>query len=52
MPQLYLTFIDIPIPQTHLWEQFNNEQKRILIETLARLLLQAARDQSLEESHD
>ena len=45
MPQLNLNFNEIPIPETHLWEQFDDEQKRIVIETLARLLLQATRDQ-------
>jgi hypothetical protein len=42
MPQLNLNFSDIPIPETCLWEQFDEEPKRILIETLARLLLKAA----------
>ena len=46
MPQLNLNFNDIPIPETHLWEQFDDEQKRIVIETLARLLVQATRDQA------
>ena len=27
MPQLNLNFIDIPIPETCLWEQFDDEQK-------------------------
>jgi hypothetical protein len=27
MPQLNLNFTDIPIPETHLWEQFDDEQK-------------------------
>jgi hypothetical protein len=44
MPQLHLNFTDIPIPETCLWEQFDDEQKRIVIETLARLLVQATRD--------
>jgi hypothetical protein len=42
MPQLTLNFSDIPIPEMCLWEQFDDEQKQILIETLARLLLKAA----------
>ncbi|MBO0757488.1 MAG: hypothetical protein J2P54_16680 [Bradyrhizobiaceae bacterium] len=42
MPQLTLNFSDIPIPETCLWEQFDNEYKQILIEILARLLLKAA----------
>ena len=44
MPQLNLNFNDIPIPETHLWEQFDDEQKRTVIETLARLLVQATQD--------
>ena len=52
MPQLNLNFNDIPIPETHLWEQFNDEQKRIVIETLARLLVQATRNQRQEQTND
>ena len=51
MPQLNLNFTDIPIHETHLWEQFDDEQKRIVIETLARLLAKAGRDQQ-EQTHD
>jgi predicted Fe-S protein YdhL (DUF1289 family) len=43
MPQLNLNFTDIPIPETCLWEQFDDERKRIVIETLARLLTKATR---------
>jgi predicted Fe-S protein YdhL (DUF1289 family) len=42
MPQLNLNFIEIPIPETCLWEQFDDEQKRIVIETLTRLLIKLA----------
>ena len=28
MPQLNLNFTDIPIPETCLWEQFDEQQKR------------------------
>ncbi len=52
MPQLNLNFNDIPIPETHLWEQFDDEQRRIVIETLARLLVQATRDQRQEQIND
>src|SRR3954454_11381708 len=41
MPQLILNFTDIPIPETCLWEQLDDDQKRIVIETLARLLVKA-----------
>jgi hypothetical protein len=52
MPQLNLNFNDIPIPETHLWEQFDDEQKRIVIETLARLLVQSTRDPRQEQTND
>ena len=53
MPQLNLNFNDIPIPETCLWEQFDDEQKRIVIETLARLLAKASRAvQTQEQTND
>lgn len=52
MPQLHLNFTDIPIPETCLWEQLDDEQKRIVIEALARLLVQATRDQPQEQTND
>ena len=52
MPQLHLNFTDIPVPEMCLWEQFDDEQKRIVIETLARLLQQATRDQHQEQTND
>jgi hypothetical protein len=41
MPQLNLDFIDIPVPHACLWESLNNEQKQLIIETLARLMINA-----------
>jgi predicted Fe-S protein YdhL (DUF1289 family) len=52
MPQLYLNFTDIPVPETCLWEHFDDQQKQIVIETLARLLVQAARNQHQEQTND
>ncbi|HKS74890.1 MAG TPA: hypothetical protein VJQ82_16915 [Terriglobales bacterium] len=52
MPQLNLNFIDIPIPETCLWEQLNDEQKRIVIETLTRLLVKATSNQQQEQTND
>jgi len=49
MPQLNLNFIDIPIPETCLWEQFDDEQKRIVIETLTRLLVKLAQTNHPQE---
>jgi hypothetical protein len=52
MSQLNLNFTDIPIPETCLWEQFDDEYKRIVVETLARLLVKASRDQNQEQTND
>ena len=52
MSQLNLNFTDIPIPETCLWEQFDDERKRIVIETLTRLLTKATRGQPPEERTD
>jgi hypothetical protein len=49
MPQLHLNFLDIPIPETHLWEQLDDEQRRIVIETLARLMTNATRTGTSQE---
>jgi len=52
MPQLILNFNDIPIPETHLWEQFDEDQKRVVIETLVRLFLKATVDRRQEQIND
>jgi hypothetical protein len=52
MPQLNLNFEDITIPETCLWEQFDDEQKRIVVETLARLLIKATQDRHQEQTND
>jgi hypothetical protein len=52
MPQLNLNFNDIPIPETCLWEQLDDQQKRIVVETLARLLVQATSDKPQEQTND
>jgi hypothetical protein len=52
MPQLNLNFNDIPIPEACLWEQFDDEQKSVVVETLARLLVQATRNHSQEQTYD
>ena len=49
MPQLNLNFSDIPIPETCLWEQFDDAQKQTVIETLARLLAKASRAEQIQE---
>jgi predicted Fe-S protein YdhL (DUF1289 family) len=52
MSQLNLNFTDIPIPETCLWEQLDDQQRRIVIETLARLLVKATRDEHQEQAND
>ena len=52
MPQLNLNFTDIPIPETCLWEQLDDQQKRTVIENLARLLVKATRDRNQEQTND
>jgi hypothetical protein len=52
MPQLNLNFTDIPIPETCLWEQFDDQQKKTVVETLSRLLVKATRDQQQEQTDD
>jgi hypothetical protein len=52
MPQLNLNFTDIPIRETCFWEQLDSDQKRIVIETLARLLVKATRDEHQEQAND
>ena len=52
MPQLHLSFSDIPVPETCIWEQLDDQHKRIVIETLARLLVQTTRPEQQEQTND
>ena len=52
MPQLNLNFLEIPIPETCLWEQFDDEQKRLVIETLTRLLVKLTRANNQEQTQE
>jgi hypothetical protein len=52
MPQLNLNFNDIPIPETCLWDEFDDERKRVVIETLARLLVNATQAKNQEPTND
>jgi len=49
MPQLNLNFTEIPVPETCLWEQFDDEQRRLVVEILARLLIKASRGEQHQE---
>jgi predicted Fe-S protein YdhL (DUF1289 family) len=52
MPQLNLNFNDIPIRETHLWDEFDDEQRRAVLEILSRLLVKATRDHQQEQTND
>ena len=54
MPQLPLKFLDdLPLPETCLWEQIDDERKRLVVEPLARLMTKATRANApQEQSHD
>jgi len=51
--QRILNFLDIPSPDTQVWETLENEQRTVAIEVLARLIAQAT-DPSpkREKDHD
>ena len=51
MPQLNLNFNDIPVPETHMWEQFDDEQRRAVLEILSRLLVKATQDNRSGADH-
>jgi hypothetical protein len=52
MAQLNLNFLDISIAETHLWEQFDDEQRRAVVEILSRLLVQATQENREERTND
>ena len=52
MSQLNLNFHNIPIPETHLWEQFDDEQRRVVLEILSRLIARMISARSTREASD
>jgi hypothetical protein len=51
--QRILNFLDIPVPETQVWETLENEPKTRAIEVLARLIVQATRaNQKPEREYD
>jgi hypothetical protein len=52
MPQLNLNFLDIPTPETHLWDEFDAEQRDAVIRMLIRLLVKATRENNQELTND
>jgi len=50
--QLHLDFLDIPVPEAHVWERLNDEQKSLVIAMLSRVMLQAASAHGGEDNGD
>ena len=50
--QRMLNFLDLPIPEAHLWEAFKEEPKKLAVEILARLIVQATVKSLAEETKD
>jgi hypothetical protein len=49
--QRLLNFLDLPIPETQVWETLEEQQRALAIEVLARLIAKATYRPE-EESHD
>lgn len=50
--QLYLAFLDIPVPEACVWERLSEEQKSTVIQMLSRLMLKASANGGKETSDD
>jgi len=46
-----LNFLDLPIPETQMWETLEEQQRSLALEVLARLIAKATRSTE-EEGHD
>jgi predicted Fe-S protein YdhL (DUF1289 family) len=49
MPQLHLNFTDIPISETCLWSELDDEQRQKIVEALARLMTKVAQANPQQE---
>ncbi len=48
-----LTFLDVPVPEARVWEALEDDQRAVVIDVLARLLVKAAvADAAPEEPPD
>ena len=51
MQQRHLMFLDIPCPHEAVWTQLNDEQRRAVVDVLARLMAQTAMSQVTREEN-
>ena len=42
LPQPYLNFLDLPVPEACVWGQLTDQQKSAVIAAIARLMAKAA----------
>ena len=47
-----LTFLDVPVPEASVWQALTDAQRALVIDVLARLFVNAAAAQALEEPPD
>ena len=47
--QLDLRFLEIPVVETNVWNQLDDEQRAIVIETLARVIAQVGVSETGQE---
>ncbi len=51
--QRHLNFLDLPVPETQVWEELENEPRTLALEALARLIAKAAfANPNQEPNHD
>ena len=50
--QMHLPFLDLPAPEARVWEALAHDQRAVVIDVLARLFVNAAVAQALEERPD
>ena len=47
-----LSFLDVPVPEASVWQALTDNQRALVIDVLARLFVNAAAAQTLEEPPD
>ncbi len=51
--QLHLGFLDLPVPESYVWQQLTDQQKAAVLEMLKRLMIQTVTTNfTKENNHD